>query len=161
MDIPIATYTTFCNELQIFVLHDSDALQLYKQYLAQSSRPALVNHIDFYQDMLALEKVPQQPKLEEGDSPITYIDIYTRYFSGCSAENVLDVKQEIIQGVKESIGKVGNATVFKHAIWAVIKELCYENLTKYVHPYLLLRFLHLPLTALQIVTYFKTIKVLV
>jgi len=133
MEIPISTYTTFFNELQTFVLRDSDTLQLYKQYLAQSSRPSLVNHIDFYQDMLALEKGPQQTKLEEGDTLITYTDIYAKYFSGGSPEHVLDIKQETIQAVKDNVSKLANASAFKSAVWVVMKELCYENLTNFTN----------------------------
>jgi hypothetical protein len=131
MEIPIATYTSFLNELQAYVLRDSDALQLYRQYLAQSARPSLVNHIDFYQDLLALEKVPQQPKLEQEDTPITYMDIYTKYFSGSNPEHMLNIRPEIIQKVRDNINKVGNASVFKSSLWAVIKELCFENLTNF------------------------------
>lgn len=128
----MAAYTTFLNELQRFVLQNSEALQLYRQYLLESPRPSLANHIDFYQDLLAIEKAKKHSKIEQGDTPLSYFNIYSKYFSGGDPQHLLDIKQDIIMEVRDAMCKMVNATTFKSAIYAVIKDLCFENLTKYV-----------------------------
>lgn len=133
VEIPMAAYTTFLNELQRFVLQNSEALQLYRKFLQESARPSLVNHIDFYQDLLTIEKTQKHSKVERGDHPLTYLNIYTKYFSGNDPQHMLDIKPEIIMEVRENVCKIVSSAAFKAAVYAVIKDLCFESLTNFTN----------------------------
>jgi len=117
------------------VLQDEETLHLYRNYISQSIHPSLVNHIDFFQDLSSVEKATIQPKsnkLLKGE-PLSYNDIYNKYFLLNEPQHLLEIKQDIIAEVRDNVTKGGfTAQAFKPALLVVVKDLCFsDNLTSF------------------------------
>jgi len=114
---PKRTSFTFITELDP-LFRDHDALLMYRQYLHQSTQPALAFHIDFFVDMMEVEDSME-------DEHMRLEQIYNKYFHH-EGECILEVRKDVLEKVREEVEK-GKIYTFEPAIKVVVRDLAFSH----------------------------------